>query len=74
MSFLSLLSCSGNTSTDCPDGLISNNNLAPVIDLLSNGGKLSSIDSISLARLTFVKLLTNAGHDTHILVEGGPDL
>ena len=74
MSLLSLLSCSGNTSSDGPDGLISDDDLAPVINLISNCRKLSCIDSISLARLTFVKLLTNAGHDTHILVEGSLDL
>jgi len=66
---LSLLRRSGHTSTDSPDGLVGNNDLAPIVDLLADSIELASVDGIGLTRLTLIKLLTNASHDAEVLLE-----
>lgn len=74
MSLLSLLRRCSHTSSNGPDGLVSNHNLAPVIDLLADGHELSRVDSGSLTSLTLVKFLANTGHDVEVLVKRGLDL
>ena len=74
MGLLSLLRCCDHTSADSPDWLVRNDNLAPVFNMLADGGKLASIDGVGLARLALIELLTNASHDAEILIKSSLDL
>ena len=71
---LGLVWGSDNTSANSPNWLVSDDNLAPVLDLFADSSELSSVDGIGVAGLTLVKLLTNAGHDAEVVVEGHLDL
>ena len=74
MGFLGLLWRGSHTGTDGPDWLVSDHNLTPVFDLLTNGGELACIDGVSLARLALIELLSDASHDVEVLVESGLNL
>ena len=74
MSLLRLLGRGSHTSSNGPDGLVSDHNFAPVIDLLADSHQLSRVDSCCLSSLTLVKLLADAGHDVEVLVKCGLDL
>jgi len=65
---------SGDSSTDGPDWLIGNDDLGPVLNLLSDGGKLSSVNLVSSSRLTLVELLSNAGHNLEVVIKSHLDL
>lgn len=56
MSLLSLLRSSDLTSTNGPDGFVSNDNIGPVLllKLFVNGGELSGIDLTSLSRFSLL--------------------
>ena len=73
MGLLGLLWRSSHTGTDGPDRLVSDYNLAPVLNLLANGGELAGIDGVSLARLALIQLLSDASHDVEVLVKSGLD-
>jgi len=60
---LSLLGGSNLASADGPDGLVSDDDLGPVVNFLSDGSELSGVNFVSLVRLTLINLLTDAGHD-----------
>lgn len=57
------------TSTNSPDWFISNNNIAPVINMLSNGIQLSFIHCSRISWFSFFKLFTNTCHNTHSSVK-----
>ena len=74
MGFLCLLWGGSDTGSDSPDGLVSDDNLAPVFNLLADGVELTGIDCVGLASLTLVQLLANASHHAQVVVEGNLDL
>ena len=74
VSLLGLLWGSNHTGSNGPDGLVGNDNFAPVIDLFADSLKLSSIDFVGLASFTLIELLSNASHDGDVLVKSGLDL
>ena len=74
VSLLSLLWRGSDSSADGPDWLVSNDDLAPVLDLLADGSELSGVDLVGPARLTLVELLTDASNDLEVIVEGHLDL
>ena len=79
MRLLGLLWRGSDTGADGPDGLVSDHDFAPVVDLLADGLQLSRVNGVGLAGLAFVKLLADACHDVQVLVErclhlGGDDL
>mmetsp|Transcript_27463 Transcript_27463/g.46607 ORF Transcript_27463/g.46607 Transcript_27463/m.46607 type:complete len:347 (-) Transcript_27463:216-1256(-) len=59
-----------NTSSNGPDWLLGNNNVAPISDLISNGGQLTSIDLVGLATLALVELLSDAQHHLQTCLQG----
>lgn len=69
MSLLSDLGGGSKASTDGPDGLVGNDDLGPVLALLSNSVQLSRVDGLGLARLTLLLLLTDAGKHGHAVVQ-----
>lgn len=70
MSLLGDLWSGSLTSADSPDWLVSDNDVAPVLAVLSNGIKLSLVDGSSLSRFSFLEELTNAGKDGEAMVDG----
>jgi hypothetical protein len=62
VSLLGLFGRSDHSCSNCPDRFISNNNLAPVFDLLADGTKLSSVDSVSFSGFTLLKFFADASH------------
>jgi hypothetical protein len=69
VSSLSLFRGCNNTSSDCPNGFISNYDFAPVFNMLSDSSKLSSVNSIGVARFSFIKLFSNASHDAQTVIK-----
>ena len=58
------------SSNDSPVRLIGNNNNLPIpLDGLEDGSKLYFVDSLSLSRLTLIKLLTNVIHDSQAIID-----
>ena len=74
VSLLGLLGRGSHTGANGPHGLVSNDNLAPVIDLSADGLQLSCVDGVGLAGLALVQLLANAGHDAQVLLKSDLDL
>lgn len=70
MHLLSLLLSSDLAGTNGPDWLVGNDDLAPVLDLLRDGGQLGSDDVDGLAGLALLEGLANAEDDTETTVEG----
>lgn len=70
MDLLGLLSGGDLAGTNGPDGLVSNDNLAPVADLLLESGKLVGNDLEGLARLALLKRLTAAPDDADTVLNG----
>ena len=68
---LSLLSGGDLAGADGPDGLVGNDNLAPVLDLLGDSAELVGNDIDGLVGLSLLKGLANAENDTESVVEGG---
>jgi hypothetical protein len=67
---LGLLSGGDLAGTNGPDGLVGNDNLAPVADLLLESGKLVGNDLEGLARLALLKRLTAAPDDADTVLNG----
>jgi len=67
---LGLLGGSGLASADGPDGLVSDNDLGPVLDVLADGSELSGVDLVGLVGLSLVELLADAGHHVEAVLEG----
>lgn len=63
MNLLCLLSAGDLSSANGPNGLVGNDNLAPVTDLLLEGRELASNDLQGLASLTLFQGLTTAPDD-----------
>jgi len=68
---LSLLSAGDLAGTNGPDGLVGNDNLAPVLDLLGDGAELVGDDLDGLVGLSLLEGLANAENNTEAVVEGG---
>lgn len=73
MNLLSLLSGSDLTSTNGPDWLVGNDDLAPLLsgDLLGDSGKLAGDDLDGLTLLALLEGLSAAEDDVDVLVKGG---
>jgi len=63
-----------NSGTDGPDWLVGDDDLAPVVNLLTDGSELSSVDLVGLSALSLIELLSDASHDLEVVVEGNLDL
>ena len=68
---LSLLSAGDLAGTNGPDGLVGNDNLAPVLDLLGDGAELVGDDLDGLVGLSLLEGLANAENNTEAVVKGG---
>ena len=55
---------------DAPDGLVGNDNLAPVLDLVRNSLQLLGNNVDGLARLALLQALTAAEDYTETVVDG----
>lgn len=66
---LGLLSGSDLAGTDGPDGLVCNNNLAPVLDLVGDSLELGGDDLDGLVGLTLLEGLTAAKNDSETAVD-----
>jgi hypothetical protein len=67
---LSLLSRGNLAGTNGPDGLVGNDDLAPVLDLLGDGAELVGDDLDGLVGLSLLERLANAQNNTQTVVEG----
>lgn len=74
MNFLGLLGASDLASTYSPDGLICDDDLAPIGNGSGNSGELTLIDLHGLARLTLFEKLSDAGDDGEALGDSVPGL
>jgi hypothetical protein len=68
---LSLLSGGDLASANGPDGLVGDDDLAPVLNLLGDSTELVGDDFDGLVGLSLLKGLANAENDTEAVVEGG---
>lgn len=71
VNLLGLLSAGDLAGADGPDGLVGNDDLAPVLDLLGDGAELVGDDFDGLVGLSLLEGLTNAENNTEAVVEGG---
>eukprot|EP00475_Leptophrys_vorax_P020673 TRINITY_DN2834_c0_g1_i4.p1 TRINITY_DN2834_c0_g1~~TRINITY_DN2834_c0_g1_i4.p1 ORF type:complete len:151 (+),score=12.77 TRINITY_DN2834_c0_g1_i4:322-774(+) len=76
MDFLSLSRSCGQTSSNCPNGFIGNNDLSPVVSryLISDGCKLSEAHVERLLTFSLLELLTNARNNAELALESRNDL
>lgn len=68
---LGLLSAGDLAGADGPDGLVGNDDLAPVLDLLGDSAELVGNDVDSLVGLSLLEGLANAENNTESVVESG---
>lgn len=68
--FLGLVGGGNLAGTDGPDGLVGNDNVGPVLDLLGNGSELTEDNLGGLVGLTLLQLLADTGHDLEAGLEG----
>jgi hypothetical protein len=68
---LSLLSAGDLAGANGPDGLVGNDNLAPVLDLLGDSAELVGDDLDGLVGLSLLEGLANAENNAEAVVEGG---
>ena len=71
MNLLGLLSAGDLAGTDGPDGLVGNDDLAPVLDLLGDGAELVGDNVDGLVGLSLLKSLANAQNNAEAVVKGG---
>jgi hypothetical protein len=74
MNLLGLLWGGCLSGADGPDRLVCDDHIAPVADTLSDGGKLTLIDGLSLSSFSLLKLLTNASYHLKIIIKGDLNL
>ena len=70
VNLLRLLWSSDFAGSDGPDGLVGQDDLAPVRDLISDGFELGETDLLSLSGFPFLQLLADAGNDVESGVQG----
>jgi len=71
VNLLRLLGGSDLAGANGPDGLVGDDDLAPVLDLLGDGGKLGNDDLHGLAGLALLEGLAAAQDDADAAVNGG---
>ena len=69
MSFLGLLRGSNNSSSNGPNGLVSYNNVRPILNVFADGLKLSSVDFVSASRFSLIEFLSDASHNAESVIE-----
>jgi hypothetical protein len=69
VSFLGLLGGGNDSSSDGPDGLVSDDNVSPVLNVFTDGLKLSSVDFVSASRFSLIELLSDASHHAESVIE-----
>jgi len=69
---LSLIFSGYFASANCPDGLVGDDDITPLVNfqLIRNGLKLSGANLVSLATFSFFKSFTDADHDSHTVLNG----
>jgi len=70
VNLLCLLGGGNLAGADGPDGLVGDDDLAPVLDLLGNGGKLADDNLHGLAGIALLEGLTAAQNDVDAAVNG----
>merc|ERR1711957_898678 len=55
---------------DGPDRLVSNDDLAPVLNMLSDSSQLAGVDLGGASCFTLIEFLSNAGHHAHVVSQG----
>ena len=70
MSILSDLWGGSLSGSNGPDWLVGDDDVGPVVALLSDGIQLSIIDILGLSRFSFLEQLSNAGKDSETIVNG----
>ena len=70
VNLLRLLGGGDLAGADGPDGLVGNDNLAPVLDLLADGGKLADDNVHGLAGIALLEGLADAEDDVDAAVDG----
>jgi hypothetical protein len=71
VNLLRLLGGGDLAGADGPDGLVGDDDLAPVLDLLADGSKLTDDDLHGLASVALLESLTAAEDDVDAAVNGG---
>ena len=71
VNLLGLLSAGDLAGADGPDGLVGNDDLAPVLDLLGDSAELVGNDVDGLVGLSLLEGLANAENNTESVVESG---